>query len=59
MKPRAERRAASLLRHRRDGARPAPRAADSQPPMLRHDRHDLRQLDPIGNADDLDRKVLL
>jgi hypothetical protein len=57
MQPWAERRAASLLRHRRDDMRPAARAAEGQTPMLCHHRCDLRQLDPLGRADDLGRKV--
>ncbi|GJE58200.1 hypothetical protein MPOCJGCO_0279 [Methylobacterium trifolii] len=61
MQPRAERRAPRRLRHRhrhrRKHLRSAGRAAHGQPPMLRHDRHHLRQFDPLGHADDLGRKI--
>ena len=57
MQPRAERRAARRLRHRRDHPRLAGRAVHGQPSMLRHDRRHLRQLDPLGHAHDLGGKI--
>src|SRR4051794_7079185 len=59
MQARAERRAPSGRRHRRDDPRPARWAAHSEAPVLRHDGCHHGQIDAVADTDEIGGQIAL